>query len=338
MDGLAVTLQEVIQMGRDHRHSLGHIPSPGKMMDRMDSNPGHAYKSLKIGPPKGQKLLPNTKSLRIENKAADTQIDGIKCRPKDKTKSCSVVEGGKFSNFKTTDLSGTQHPHKKETPVSNDGTKSARAIKPNFQGKAMQLPDTLAVDVVGVQQSACAMKYYHDLLWKTLTKSFGDVPGLGPSGSLVQDLALVYPPLQTSQTWIHAQMRAIVPSPETWVSLLHADTEGMYLGLDCHGAGVQPSKGKLKFGACYDVVGHGASEAVMFAIDQMKTRTHTEIGWSCGMEGCIVAGAYCDGHSGGGVAPDSTMSVTCSPDQDMVALVGGGGGDHPTGSNVPEYN
>ncbi|KAI6029013.1 hypothetical protein EDC04DRAFT_2605642 [Pisolithus marmoratus] len=111
--------------------------SLGKTMDGMDSNPGHAYKSLKINPPKGQKPLPNTKSLRIENKALDTQIDGAKSKPKDKTKY----------------LSGTQHPHKKETPVSNDGTKSSGAIKPNFWGKEMPLPDTSAADVVGVWQS-----------------------------------------------------------------------------------------------------------------------------------------------------------------------------------------
>ncbi|KAI6010335.1 hypothetical protein EDC04DRAFT_2610208 [Pisolithus marmoratus] len=63
----------------------------------------------------GQKPLPNTKSLRIKNKAADTQIDGVKSREKDKTKSGSgyskhrtapvahsKVEGRKISNFQTT--------------------------------------------------------------------------------------------------------------------------------------------------------------------------------------------------------------------------------------------
>ncbi|KAI6014949.1 hypothetical protein EDC04DRAFT_2608837 [Pisolithus marmoratus] len=174
MDGLAVTPQEVIQMWRDHQHSLGHVPSPGKTMDRMDSNPGHAYKSLKIGPPKGQKPLPNTKSLRIEYKAMDTQIGGVKSSQRMKPNlaagsryskhmtapaACSMVEGGKFLNFKTTDLSGTQHPHEKETLASNDGTKSTRAIKPNFQGKEMPFPDTLAVDVVGVWQSDCHMQF-----------------------------------------------------------------------------------------------------------------------------------------------------------------------------------
>ncbi|KAI6043183.1 hypothetical protein EDC04DRAFT_2891202 [Pisolithus marmoratus] len=34
-----------------------------------------------------------------------------------------------------------------------DGTKSTGAIKPNFWGKEMPFPDTLAADVVGVQQS-----------------------------------------------------------------------------------------------------------------------------------------------------------------------------------------
>ncbi|KAI6041150.1 hypothetical protein EDC04DRAFT_2601898 [Pisolithus marmoratus] len=68
---------------RDSNSTVGK--SLGKTMDGMDSNPGHAYKSLKIGPPKGQKPLPNTKSLRIEYKAMDTQIGGAKSRPKDKT-------------------------------------------------------------------------------------------------------------------------------------------------------------------------------------------------------------------------------------------------------------
>ncbi|KAI6017046.1 hypothetical protein EDC04DRAFT_2608157 [Pisolithus marmoratus] len=246
--------------------------SLGKMMDGMDSNPGDVYKSLKIGPTKGQKWLPNTKSLRIENKAMDTQIDGVKCRPKDETKSCSVVEGGKFLNFETTDLSGTQHPHKKETLVSNDGTKSTRAIKPNFQGKEMQLPDTSAADVVGVQQSGRGHQSSQMMVFLH-QPSFGDVPGLDPSGSLVQDLALVYLPLWTSWTQIHTQMRAIVPSPETW----------------CVGVG--------EIGWWWAMV---LQKPVIFAIDQMKTRPHTEIGWSCGMEGYRVAGACCGGHSGGG--------------------------------------
>ncbi|KAI6040554.1 hypothetical protein EDC04DRAFT_2602344 [Pisolithus marmoratus] len=135
-----------------------HSNGEGKMMEGMDSNPDHAHKSLKIGPPKGQKHCP------IQN----TQIDGAKSREKDETKSGSryskhttapvahsKVKGRKISNFQTTDLSGTgtQHPHKKETPGSNDVTQSMGAIKPNFPRKEIPLPDISGANVGGVQQS-----------------------------------------------------------------------------------------------------------------------------------------------------------------------------------------
>ncbi|KAI6032496.1 hypothetical protein EDC04DRAFT_2605144 [Pisolithus marmoratus] len=347
---------------RDGDSTMGK--SLGKTMDRMDSNLGNAYKSLKIGPPKGQKPLPNTKSLRIEYKAVDTQIGGAKSRPKDKTNSGSgyskhmtapmahsVVEGGKFLNFETTDLSGTQHPHEKETPVSNDGTKSTRAIKPNFWGK-----DTSVADVVGVWQSGCSstanlnlslistyialcstnkhhshipstnLSAYLPLAGAKLTSYclcghhytvfFGDVPGLGPLGSLVQDPALVYPPLWTSQTLIHAQMRAIVPCPETW---LYPEVTNLSIQLVWILVVVMP-----------DCRGVWWSPAIQREIEIWGALRPEHI---LKFDGLVVWKA---GH--GLVAPNSTMSVTCSPDRDMVALVGGGGGDHPMGSNVPEYN
>ncbi|KAI6037478.1 hypothetical protein EDC04DRAFT_2604713 [Pisolithus marmoratus] len=80
----------------------------------------------------------------------------------------------------------------------------------------------LNLSLISTYIALCSTKKCHSHIPSTnlSTYSFGDVLGLGPLGSLVQDLALVYPPLQTSQTQIHAQMRAIVPSPETWVRCL----------------------------------------------------------------------------------------------------------------------
>ncbi|KAI6038761.1 hypothetical protein EDC04DRAFT_2603683 [Pisolithus marmoratus] len=139
---------------------------------------------------------------------------------------------------------------------------------------------------------------------------FGDFPGLGHQGSVVLDPAHEYPQLWTSQTLIHAQKRAIDQSPETqcmgigkigWCSTPVPTKDGL-------GGGVQPSKGKLKCrargGVCHCV----------------NKRKHTEMGWPCGVKGCVVARACFGGHGGGG-------------DWDMVARDGGGGGDHPMESN-----
>ncbi|KAI6044323.1 hypothetical protein EDC04DRAFT_2599637 [Pisolithus marmoratus] len=157
------------------------------------------------------------------------------------------------------------------------------------------------------------------------TMFFGDFPGLGHLGSLVPDPALVYPQLWTSRTLIHAQKRSIEQSPETWIAMV------------C--GGVQPSKGKLKFGTGGGVLGHGASAASdvvgncesnhsISPIYYMNMRKHTEMGWACGTEGISLVA----GHGRG--FPHSTFSVTCSMDWDMAAQDGGGGGDHPTESNI----
>ncbi|KAI6044322.1 hypothetical protein EDC04DRAFT_2599636 [Pisolithus marmoratus] len=67
----------------------------------------------------------------------------------------SKVKGRKISNFQTTDLSGTgtRYPHKKRALGSYDVTQSAGAVKPNFPGKEVPLPDISGADVAGVWQS-----------------------------------------------------------------------------------------------------------------------------------------------------------------------------------------
>ncbi|KAI5998444.1 hypothetical protein EDC04DRAFT_2612455 [Pisolithus marmoratus] len=142
---------------RDGDSTVGK--SLGKTMEGTDSNPGKAYKSLKIGPPKGQKLLPNTKSLRIESKAVDTQINGVKSRPRMKQNPAVKSKEGNFQTSR----------QQKGTLGSNDVTQSVGAIKPNFPGKEVPLPDISGADVAGVQQSdkVVAMKYYHGLLCKS---------------------------------------------------------------------------------------------------------------------------------------------------------------------------